>query len=165
MKFDSSSWYVKAGLLRFCGDHVRVFFFANYTFCTLGPEVPSQNKRCLQLILKALSPWHFEPRWRGFPAIISVDKKKVFSGTQDTHFVKSRAYSIRSTSKIISMIALRRARPCGERQCKSLVQRSRILMQKRPLLRFAGLEITLVWFSPLFTFHVLVAYGGPRGYI
>ena len=27
MKFDSSAWYVKAGLLRFCGDHVRVFFF------------------------------------------------------------------------------------------------------------------------------------------
>ena len=43
MKFDSSSWYVKAGLLRFCGDHVRVFFFANYTFCTLASEVPSQN--------------------------------------------------------------------------------------------------------------------------
>ena len=37
-------------------------------------------------------------------------------------------------------------------------------------LHFGGLEITLVWFSPvvctvfaLFTFHVLVAYGGPRG--
>ena len=25
MKFDGSSWYVKAGLLRFCSDHVRVF--------------------------------------------------------------------------------------------------------------------------------------------
>ena len=37
-------------------------------------------------------------------------------------------------------------------------------------LHFGGLEITLVWFSPvvctvfaLFPFHVLVAYGGPRG--
>ena len=103
--------------------------------------------------------------WPGFRANISIDKKKIFSGTQDTHFVKSRAHSPRSTSKIISMIAFRRTRPCGERPCKSLVQRSRILTQKRPLLRFGGLEITLVWFSPLFTFHVLVAYGGPRGYI
>ena len=41
MKFDGSSWYVKAYLLRFCGDHVRVF--ANYTFCTLAPEVRPQN--------------------------------------------------------------------------------------------------------------------------
>ena len=30
-------------------------------------------------------------------------------------------------------------------------------------LRFGGLEITFVWFSPLVTFHVLVAYDGPRG--
>ena len=44
MKFDSSSWYVKAGLLRFSGDHVRVFsYFANYTFCTLAPQVRPQN--------------------------------------------------------------------------------------------------------------------------
>ena len=37
MKFDSSSWYVKADLLRFCGDRARVFFFCKlhiYTFCT-----------------------------------------------------------------------------------------------------------------------------------
>ena len=53
MKFDSSSWYVKAGLLRFW-DNVRVFL-------------------------------------------------------QTTHFVKSRAHSPRPTSKIIAMIALRRA--------------------------------------------------------
>ena len=128
-------------------------------------KIPKMNKPCLRLILKALSPRHFDPRWPGFRANISIDKKKIFSGTQGTHFVKSRAHSPRSTSKIISMIAFRRTRPCGERPCKSLVQRSRILTQKRPLLRFGGLEITLVWFSPLFTFHVLVAYGGPRGYI
>ena len=53
MKFDSSSWYVKAGLLRFW-DNVRVFL-------------------------------------------------------QTTHFVKSRAHSPIPTSKIIAMIALRRA--------------------------------------------------------
>ena len=32
MKFDSSSWYVKAGLLRFFGDHVRVFFLQTTHF-------------------------------------------------------------------------------------------------------------------------------------
>ena len=31
MKFDSSSLFVKPGLLRFCGDHVRGFFFLQTT--------------------------------------------------------------------------------------------------------------------------------------
>ena len=39
----------------------------------------------------------------------SITKKKIPSGTQGTHFVKSRAHSPRATNKIVSMIALRRA--------------------------------------------------------
>ena len=66
MKFDSSSsWYVKPGLLRFCGDHVR-FFFANYKVCTLAPEVRSQNtkdkiNRAYGLIFKLFHPRNFAP--------------------------------------------------------------------------------------------------------
>ena len=57
MKFDSSLWYVKAGLLHFCGDHVRVF----YLFCKLHILYPGSrgpfskylrwNKPLLRLIL------------------------------------------------------------------------------------------------------------------
>ena len=69
---------------------------------------------------------------------ISIDKKKMSSGTQGTHFVKSRAHSPKPTSKIIAMIALRHANfdegnPLGEPPCKSLVQRSRIAHAKKTL--------------------------------
>ena len=51
---------------------------------------------------------------------------------QTTHFVKSRAHSPRPTSKIIAMIALRRAILMTANPVV-ILQRSRMLMQKRPL--------------------------------
>ena len=87
VKFDSSSWYVKAGLLRFCGDHVGVAFFFSQT-THFVPWLQSQfwkyirwNKPCLQLILKALSPRHSLLVDAAWPRTISIDKKKILSGT------------------------------------------------------------------------------------
>ena len=62
---------------------------------------------------------------------------------QTTYFVKLRTHSPRPTGKIVAMIALRRAilikaDPAGEPPCTSLVQRSRMLMQKRPLFGAIG---------------------------
>ena len=55
---------------------------------------------------------------------------------QTTHFVKSRAHSPRPTSKIIAMRAMRRAismkaDPVVSLHAKLLVQRSRMLLQKK----------------------------------
>ena len=80
MKFNSSSWYVKAGLLRFW-DNVRVFL-------------------------------------------------------QTAHCVKSRAHSPRRQNNRDDSFKKRHfdeGRPCGEPPCTSLVQRSCMLMHKRPL--------------------------------
>ena len=55
---------------------------------------------------------------------------------QTTHFVKSRAHSPRPTSKNNRYDSFDEGKPCGEPPCTSLVQRSRMLMQKRPLLPF-----------------------------
>ena len=118
------------------------FFFANYTFCTLVPEVRSRNTydeiNVLTVDIKSSFSSALRASLTSSPRSISIDNKKISSGTQGTHVVKLRAHSPRPTSKIISMIALRRANfdegnPCGEPPCKSLVQRSRMPMQKRPL--------------------------------
>ena len=63
---------LKTGLLRFCGDHVRVFpFVCKLHILYPGPRGPFSkylrwNKPYLRLILKVLSPRHFAPRWLGF---------------------------------------------------------------------------------------------------
>ena len=83
MKFDSSLWYVKAGLLRFW-DNVRVFF-TNYTFCEITSTFAKTNEQ----------------------------------NNRDDDSFETRHFD--------------EGRPCGEPPCKSSVQRSRMLMQKRPL--------------------------------
>ena len=93
MKFDSSSWYVKAGLLRFW-DTVRVFF-ANHTFCLITSTFAETNKQ-----------------------------KNHDDSFETRHFDEGR--------------------PCDEPSCTSLVQRSRMLMQKRTLFVTASL-----WFGCL----------------
>ena len=67
---------------------------------------------------------------------------------QTTHFVKSRAHSPRPTSKNNRYDSFEtrhfdEGKPCGEPPCASLVQRSRMLMQKRPLLPKCGLKVVL----------------------
>ena len=64
---------------------------------------------------------------------------------QTTHFVKSRAHSPRPTSKNNRYDSFEtrhfdEGKPCGEPPCTSLVQRSRMLMQKRPLFSFNNLK-------------------------
>ena len=76
--------YVKAGLLRFFLDHVRVFFFANYTFCYITSTFAKTN-----------------------------EQNNRYDSFETRHFDEGK--------------------PCGEPPCTSLVQRSRMLMQKRPL--------------------------------
>ena len=85
--FDSSSWYIKATyLLRFCGDHVRLFFFcANYTFCTLAQSSGS----VLKIPKMKETGWYWKLFLLGTsllvdassPRTVSIDKKKISSGT------------------------------------------------------------------------------------
>ena len=79
MKLDSSSWYVKAGLPRFCGDHVRVFF-CKPNILYPGSRSPSSkylrwNKPVnikLKLFLLGVSRLVVAAS----PRTISIDKKK-----------------------------------------------------------------------------------------
>ena len=107
----SSSWYVKAGLLRFCGDHVRVFFFCKLHILHPGSRGPSSKylrlNKPVDIKLKLFLLGTSRLVDAALPRTISIDKKKKSSGTQGTHFVKSRAHSPRPTSKIISIILLR----------------------------------------------------------
>ena len=110
MKFDSSSWYVKADLLCFCEDHVRVsFFFRKLHTLRPGSRAPSSK------YLRWNKPVDIESSFSsavsasltrlGHKPSVSIRQKKS-SETQGIHFVKSQAHSQRPTRKTISMILL-----------------------------------------------------------
>ena len=73
MKFDSSSWYVKAGLLRFCGDHVRVLFLQTTHF------VPWLQRPVLKI-----------PKMK--QTVLTVDIKSSFSSALSASFAANHHY-------------------------------------------------------------------------
>ena len=87
MKFDSSSWYVKAGLLRFCQDHVRVFLDTTHLVKTRVHSPRPTKKINAMIALRRDIWWRQTLRWASWHVACSAvaqaqckKKRRLFLG-------------------------------------------------------------------------------------